>query len=153
MEPFAPDTFGKLNAADYDATQDPGTTDQTVDFIYDLMGGTGRALELASGTGRITLPLAARGITLAGIEGAQEMIDLMRAKPGGADIPVVLGDMADVAIDGPFDHVFVVFNTFFNLLSQTAQVRCMANVAKVLRPGGTFLIETFVPDVTEFTNH
>jgi len=153
MDEFAPDTFGKLNAADYDATQDPGTTDQTVDFIHDLMGGQGRALELAIGTGRIGLPLAARGIEVSGIEGSPEMVDILRSKPGGADIPVVIGDMADVAIDGPFDHVFLVFNTFFNLLSQDAQVRCMANVAKVLRPGGTFLVETFVPDLTEFTNH
>jgi len=153
MEPFAPDTFGTLNATDYDDTQDPGTTDATVDFIYDLMGGTGSALELAIGTGRIGVPLAERGIAVSGIEGSQEMVDIMRAKPGGADIPVVIGDMADVAIEGTFDHVFLVFNTLFNLLTQEAQVRCFANAAKRLKPGGTFLVEAFIPRFDTYIHH
>jgi len=150
MEGFNPTTFGALNAEDYDDLHDPGTTDIAVDLIARL-SGSGRILELAIGTGRIALPLVARGHDVSGIEASTEMVAKLRDKPGGADIPVVIGDMADVAVEGPFDHVFLVFNTLFNLTSQQAQLRCFRNVAKRLVPGGSFLIETFVPDFSGFS--
>lgn len=143
-------TFGTLNVEDYDAAHDPGTTDAAVEVISDL-AGDGRILELASGTGRVTIPLAQKGHRIEGIDGSPEMVERMRAKLGGADIPVTIGDMAEVGADGPFDHVFLIYNTFFNLPDQTAQVRCFQNSADRLAPGGTFLIETFVPDVSDFT--
>lgn len=149
---FEPDTFGKLNAEDYDAVHDPGTTDAAVSLISDI-GGPGRILELAIGTGRVALPLAAKGHRIEGIEGAPEMVAKLRDKPGGADIPVTIGDMADVDVEGPFDHVFLIFNTLFNLTTQDAQIRCFQNVATRLAPGGSFLIETFVPNLAGFTNH
>lgn len=149
MGGWAPESFGALNAADYDETQDPGTTEAAVEVIADL-AGSGRVLELAVGTGRIALPLAARGLDVTGLDASPEMIERLRAKPGGADLPVVIGDMAEVAVDGPFDHVFVVFNTLFNLTSQEAQLRCFAEVAERLAPGGTFLIEVFVFDPARY---
>lgn len=142
---FGPETFGALNAEQYDALHDPGTTEESVALIRELAGG-GRVLELAIGTGRMALPLAAAGLEVHGVEGSSEMVAKLREKPGGTDIPVTIGDFADVSVDGPFDHVFVVFNTLFNLTSQEAQVRCFKNVGTRLRPGGTFLVETFVPD-------
>jgi SAM-dependent methyltransferase len=148
---FGPATFGELNAEDYDALHDPGTTDEAVAFIAEVAAG-GRTLELAIGTGRIALPLAAQGLDIHGIEGSPEMVAKLREKPGGDAIPVVIGDFADVDVEGPFDHVFLVFNTLFNLASQEHQVRCFQNVSKCLRDGGTFLVETFVPDVTRFRN-
>jgi hypothetical protein len=74
----------------------------------------------------------------------------MRAKPGGASIPVTVGDMADVAVTGPFALAYLVYNTLFNLPSQERQVDCFRNVAKVLGPGGLFVIECFIQDLTEF---
>lgn len=151
MEGFDETTFGTLNADDYDALHDPGTTAESVALISKL-AGQGRILELAIGTGRMALPLVALGHDVSGIEGSPLMVEKLRAKPGGEAIEVVIGDFADVAIDGPFDHVFLVFNTFFNLLSQEAQVRCFANVAQRLTEGGTFLVETFVPDQSGFAD-
>jgi len=151
MEGFDETTFGTLNADDYDALHDPGTTAESVALISEL-AGQGRILELAIGTGRMALPLVALGHDVSGIEGSPLMVEKLRAKPGGEAIEVVIGDFADVAIDGPFDHVFLVFNTFFNLLSQEAQVRCFANVAQRLTEGGTFLVETFVPDQSGFAD-
>lgn len=152
MENFGPATFGELNADDYDASQDPGTTDACVSLIAELSPGN-RILELAIGTGRVALPLAAHGFDLTGIEGSPQMVEKLRAKPGGAGIPVTIGDMADVEVDGTFDHVFLVFNTLFNLPTQEAQINCFANTAKRLRAGGTFLVETFVPDLSDFVDH
>ena len=149
---FDPDTFGKFNAADYDETQDPGTTDAAVALISEV-AAKGRLLELASGTGRITIPLAQLGYDVTGIEGSPDMVATMRAKRGGEDIPVIIGDMADVAVDGSFSHVCLIYNTLFNLPDQEAQIRLFANTAKVLKPGGTFLIETFVPKLDHFTDN
>jgi SAM-dependent methyltransferase len=142
---FGPATFGELNADDYDALHDPGTTQESVALIQEIAAG-GRVLELAIGTGRMSIPLAENGLEISGIEGSPDMVEKLREKPGGKNIPVVIGDIADVEIEGPFDHVFLVFNTLFNLTSQEAQVRCFRNVARRLREGGTFLVETFVPD-------
>lgn len=150
---FDPGTFGRLYADDYDAGHDPGTTAESVALISELAGAEARMLELAIGTGRMALPLAARGHRIEGIEGAPEMVAGLRAKPGGAEIPVTIGDMADVGREGPFDFVLLVFNTLFNLTTQEAQVRLFENTARRLAPGGRFLVETFVPDFTGFTQN
>ena len=128
MFTFEPDTFGVLNADDYDLHHRPENTDAAIAFLSRHCAG-GRVLELAIGTGRIAVPLAQAGIDVEGIEASQKMVDLMRAKPGGADIPVVIGDMTDVAANGPFDHVLLVYNTLFNLPDQEAQIRLFAAIS------------------------
>ncbi len=152
MEGYGPDSFGTFNAPDYDIYHDPGTTDESVALIAEL-AGTDRVLELAIGTGRVALPLARRGINIQGIEASPDMVARLREKPGGAAIPVTIGDMADVPVDGPFDFVYLIFNTLFNLTTQDAQVRCFQNVARCLAPGGAFLVEVFVPDLSRFNDN
>src|SRR3954470_20627624 len=149
MEQYTAETYGERMADIYDdhaaRTRDQVEANATADFLAAL-ASNGRMLELGIGTGRVALPLAARGVDVHGIDASQAMVDRLRAKPGGADIPVALGDMADVAAPaGDYDAVFVVFNTFFAILTQRDQVRTFADVAKVLRPGGLFVIEAFVP--------
>lgn len=150
---FAPETFGALYAYGYDAQHDPGTTEAAVALISRLAGPEARMLELAIGTGRIGLPLARAGHRVEGIEASPEMVEALRAKPGGGAIPVVIGDMADVGAEGPFDFVFLVYNTIGNLITQDRQVQLFENVAARLAPGGRFLVETFVPDLAAFTDH
>jgi SAM-dependent methyltransferase len=110
----------------------------------------GPVLELGVGTGRLALPLAARGVEVHGIDASERMVARLRSKPGGERLPVTVGDFTDVAVAGRFQLVFVAFNTFFALLTQDAQVRCMAGVAGRLLPGGAFVVEAFVPDLTRF---
>jgi SAM-dependent methyltransferase len=136
-------SFGENVAAHYDDAL-RGDEDDTVEFLAGV-AGDGRALELAIGTGRIALPLAARGVHVDGIELSPAMVARLRAKPGGESIPVTIGDFADVAVPGAYRLVFVVFNTFFNLLTQDAQARCFQNVASHLTEDGSFVIEAFVP--------
>jgi SAM-dependent methyltransferase len=141
--------YGDRWAAVYDDHHrhvDPGPA---VEFLAGL-AGDGRVLELAIGTGRVALPLAARGITVEGIDASAAMAGQLRTKPGGLSIPVTVGDMAQVPPGGPFRLVYLVFNTLFGLLSQARQAECFASVARVLEPGGTFVIECFVPDLTRF---
>jgi SAM-dependent methyltransferase len=117
------------------------------------MAGSGPALELAIGTGRIALPLARRGVAVSGIDASEAMVARLRAKPGGERIPVTIGDFADVDVDGRFALAFIVYNTFFALLDQASQQRCFRRVTEHLAPGGRFVIEAFVPDVTRFERH
>src|SRR5690349_20122518 len=143
-----PGLFGRQWAAAYDATSNPDPA-AAVDFLAGIADG-GPVLELAIGTGRVALPLAARGLTVDGVEASPEMVAKLRAKPGGADLDVVIGDMADVPVAGPYPLVYLVYNTLFNLVHEQRQRDCFGNVARVLAPGGAFVIETFVPDPANF---
>ncbi|WP_406078341.1 class I SAM-dependent methyltransferase [Micromonospora sp. NBC_00858] len=143
-----PGLFGRLWAAGYDDGPNPDPT-SAVDFLADL-ADDGPVLELAIGTGRIALPLAERGLTMHGVEASEEMLAKLRAKPGGEHIPVVVGDMADVGVPGPFRLAYLVYNTLFNLVDAERQADCFRNVARVLSPGGAFVVEAFVPDPRSF---
>jgi SAM-dependent methyltransferase len=138
------DFFGPDIAAHYDDEHGRGDEDETVELLADLAAG-GPALELAIGTGRIALPLVARGVRVAGIDLSPSMVAQLQAKPGGAGIPVTIGDFADVAVDGAFRLIYVVYNTLFNLLTQDDQVRCFQNVAAHLTSDGRFVVEAIVP--------
>ena len=122
----------------------------TVEFLAGLVPVGSRVLELAVGTGRVALPLAARGFAVEGVDGSPAMVERMRAKPGGESIPTVIGDLADVPVTGPFALAYLVFNTLYNLPDQARQVDCFRNVARVLEPGGRFVVECFVQDLTAF---
>jgi len=117
-----------------------------VDFLAAL-AGDGGALELAIGTGRVALPLAERGVRVAGIELSPDMLAQLRAKPGADAIEVALGDMTTTRVDRSFRLVYLVFNTINNVTTQDAQVACFANAAAHLEPGGCFVIEVGVPDL------
>jgi hypothetical protein len=108
-------------------------------------GGSGPALELGIGSGRIALPLATTGLRVAGIDISPATVAQMRAKSDGESIPVTMGDFADVAVEGAYRLIYVVWNTFFNLPSQDEQVRCFQNVAAHLTKDGAFVIEAYMP--------
>jgi SAM-dependent methyltransferase len=141
--------FDERIAARYDESSaemfDAAIVDPAVSFLAEL-AGDGRALELGIGTGRIALPLAARGVPVCGIELSQAMAARLRTKPGGA-IAVTIGDFATTSVDGSFSLVYLVFNTIMNLTTQEAQVACFRNAAAHLEPGGCFAIETGIPDL------
>lgn len=142
--------FNEPVAARYDEISaemfDHGVVNPVVEFVAEL-AGTAPALELGIGTGRIALPLAKRGVLVHGIELSRAMVDRLRAKPGGEEIDVTIGDFATTTVDGSFAVVYLVFNTIMNLTSQEAQVACFRNVAAHLQPGGCFIIEVTVPDL------
>ena len=135
--------FGPEVAARYD-DEPRGDEEETVTFLAGL-AGAGPALELAIGTGRVALPLAATGVRVDGIEVSQAMVDRLHAKPGGDALDVTIGDFADVPVERSYPLVYLVYNTLFNLLTQDEQVRCFANVAEHLTDEGVFLVEAFVP--------
>lgn len=149
MKDYIASTYGDHLADVYDEWF-ASYEDAAIDTLTELAQG-GRVLELGIGTGRIALPLAARGIEIHGIDASEAMVSKLRERPGGDAISVAMGNFADVQVEGEFSLVFVAFNTFFALLTQEEQVRCFHNVAAHLKEGGTFVLETFVPDMKRFT--
>jgi SAM-dependent methyltransferase len=140
--------FGERVAARYDegvaSMFDPAVVEPVVDVLAEL-AGDGDALEFAIGTGRIALPLSARGVRVVGIDNSPEMVARLRAKPGAESIEVTMGDYSSTRVDGEFAVVYVVFNTICNLVTQDAQVAAFENAAAHLRAGGVFVVETGVP--------
>ena len=140
--------FDERVAARYDESAaemfDAGIVGPAIDFLAEIAGG-GRALELGIGTGRIALPLVQRGVPVYGIDLSEAMVARLRAKPGGEDIGVTIGDFATTEVEGLFSLAYLVFNTIMNLTTQAAQVECFRNVAAYLEPGGCFVIEVGVP--------
>jgi SAM-dependent methyltransferase len=136
-------SFGEDVARMYRDVQ-RGDEAAAVAFLAPL-AGPGPALELAIGTGRIALPLAARGIRVDGVDLSPAMVNQLRTKPGGDQLSVTIGDFADVPVPGTYRLIFVVWNTLFNLLTQDDQVRCFENVAAHLTDDGSFVVEALVP--------
>jgi hypothetical protein len=145
MEKYRPVmSFDEETAASYDDLAIRGDEAATVAFLERLARG-GPALELAIGTGRIALPLAAKGIRVDGIDFSPAMVARLRLKPGGDQIAVTMGDYSEVPVPGTYRLIYIVFNTLFNLLTQEAQVRCFENVAAHLAEDGVFVVEGLVP--------
>jgi len=151
VDGYRQETYGDAFADVYDEwlTTSAANGGHAAEFLAGLAPG-GRALELGVGTGRVALPLAARGVAVHGVDASARMLDKLRGKPGGPDLPVTLGDLAEVPVAGPFDLVYVAASTLFCLPDQDTQVHCVQSVAERLRPGGHFVVEAFVPDLTRF---
>jgi SAM-dependent methyltransferase len=153
MDDFAASTYGDRIADVYDdiyaEVPFSGDVSTTVAFLRDL-AGDGPMLELGIGTGRVALPLREAGVDVAGIDASRAMVAKLAAKPGGDGIAVTIGDFAEFDLGRRFRAVYVVFNTFFGLLTQDAQVSCFGAVARHLLPDGVFVIEAFVPDLARF---
>ncbi|HEY6395023.1 MAG TPA: class I SAM-dependent methyltransferase [Candidatus Binataceae bacterium] len=141
-----PSTYGERIAEIYDrfygAREDAG---QAADFLLALAKGR-RVLELGIGTGRIAIPLKQRGVRLDGIDASPAMVEKLRAKAEGLDIPVTIGNFADLKIAGRFSLIYVVFNTLFMLTTQQEQLRCFQRVARRLAADGAFVVEAFMPN-------
>ena len=162
MDGYGPQTYGDGVADTYDAWYgEHRDTAAAVERLATLAGRTGssRVLELGIGTGRLALPLRTRGLDVWGVDASAAMVDQLRTKAGGADVPVALGDMAEIDLSAlpngdraRFGVVFVAINTFFNLTSAEQQRRCLQRVFQVLEPDGLFVLEAFVPTVDRPTN-
>ena len=153
MDEYSASTYGDRVADVYDdwyAGDGPlGDVAGAVSFLREL-AGPGPALELGIGTGRIALPLLELGVEVHGIDASDAMVTRFRAKEGGDRVPVTIGDFRDFDLGARFRLVYVVFNTFFGLLTQDDQVACFQAVARHLGDGGAFAMEAFIADTARF---
>ena len=131
------DWFAGDIATRYDESTAGKPVEPVVDFLQPL--ASGGALELAIGTGRIAVPLAARGVRVAGIDFSPDMVAQLRQKTDS--IPVAVGDMATTRVGGTFSLVYIVLNSLNNVTTQDGQVGTFANAAAHLEDGGCFVVE------------
>jgi trans-aconitate methyltransferase len=150
VEGYDASTYGDRFAEVYDdwygdVTDAAACADALAALVHDAGGGP--LLELGVGSGRLALPLRARGVDVHGIDSSAAMVERLRAKPGGGEVTVTIGDMADLDLidPGPFAVVVVAFNSLFNLGSDALQQRCLQRVASLLEPDGCLVVEAFVP--------
>jgi SAM-dependent methyltransferase len=147
MRGYADDTYGERIADVYDDwfgdVNDPDANARFIDTVVSTRPS--RILELAVGTGRLALPLAALGHDVTGIDVSAAMLDRLRAKDSEGSVTTVLGDMVDDLPPGPFDLVFVAFNSLFMVTDPRRQAACFGAVAAVLDAAGAFVVEAFVP--------
>lgn len=151
MDGYDASTYGERIAPLYDSWY-PEASHHMIDRLAQL-AGKGPVLELGIGTGRVALPLAERDLEVHGIDASPAMVERLRAKPGGEGIEVTIGDFSDFSLGSRFSLIFVVFNTFFGLLTRESQLACFERVADHLMPEGRLLLECFVPDPSRFDRH
>lgn len=150
VDGYGPSTYGDRFADVYDEwyadVSDVAATVRRVAALAEAAGG-GPVLELGGGSGRLAIPLAAAGLSTWSVDASPAMVERLRSKPGGDRVHALVGDMSELALgDAPaFAVVLCAFNTFFNLTSREAQLRCLRRVAALLAPGGRFVVEAFVP--------
>jgi len=128
----------------YAAMFEPAVLDPMVGVLAEL-AGDGPALEFAVGTGRVAIPLSARGIPVRGVELSRPMAERQAAKPGA--VPVTIGDMTTARVPGTFTLVYLVANTIMNVTTQDDQLAVFANAAAHLAAGGCFVVEVEVPQL------
>jgi SAM-dependent methyltransferase len=148
------DHFAGSTAITYDADHAERFTSKAVEPAVDFLAalaGDRPALEFAIGTGRIALPLQARGVDVDGTDFSAAMLEQFDAKPRSESINTVASDMAQVAMERTYGLVYLVFNTIGNLTTQDAQVACFRNAAQHLDPGGHFVVESNVPNLRRLT--
>lgn len=120
-----------------------------IDFLANL-AGTGPALEFAIGTGRIAVPLARRGVRVAGIDVSPAMIDVLHAAMPATELPTTVGSMATADAPGrDYQLVYLIANAISCLLHQDEQIACFQNAARHLRPGGHFVIQVWIPQLRQ----
>jgi SAM-dependent methyltransferase len=151
MSRFEPRTYGDHIASVYDEREAELVVDDAQLRFLKNLAGNGPALEFGVGTGRVALPLSAKGVRVDGVDASRRMVAELRKKPKGRDLRVKIANMARVDMGTRYSLVYVVFNTFFHLTTQESQVRCFENAARHLRRGGYFVLETFFPDLSRFT--
>jgi len=121
-----------------------------VPFYVDLARRqAGAVLELACGTGQLTVPVALAGLPTVGLDRSSSMLEVAkrRASAAGASVPFVQSDMRDFALSREFDLVFVARNSLLHLLSTEDLLSAFTAAGRHLTPDGIFAFDIFNPDV------
>ena len=144
--------YGDVYAPTYDAMfGDRDDLARVSDVLEDLAEG-GPILEFGIGTGRIALPLAARGCSVYGIDNSTAMLQQMEGKPFADRVITRVGDCAVDGFDIAFSLVYIAFSTIYLIHTQERQVETFRNAARHLKVGGTFVVEGFVHDRTRWSH-
>ena len=110
----------------------------------------GAVLELACGTGQLTVPIAQLGLpATVGLDRSRAMLKVARgrAAAAGAAVAFVQADMRDFALGRAFDLIFVARNSLLHLLTTADLLAALTAARRHLAPGGVLAFDVFNPDV------
>ena len=129
----------------HDDERTPGQVDAIVERLALEPGA--RVLDVACGHGRHTLPLARRGLRMTGIDISKPSLEYARraAADAGVEIEYAHGDMRELPWTGEFDAAINVYTAFGYFAEESEDERAVHSIARALRPGGSFFIDTFNP--------
>jgi ubiquinone/menaquinone biosynthesis C-methylase UbiE len=123
-----------------------------VEFYRELAAEQGGPiLELACGTGRVAIPLAAAGFDVVGLDLSSPMLEIGRSKQRAAPSPVssrltfVHGDMRDFDLGRTFPLAVIAFRSFASLLTVDDQRLCLTAIRRHLEPQGLLAVNVFDP--------
>ena len=104
-------------------------------------------LELACGTGRITIPIAEKGYSITGLDSSKPLIEHAKKKTKEKDLSIewIQGDMTNFNLQKKFDLIILTGNAFMHLLTLKDLENCFANIIKHLNKNGRFIFETMTP--------
>ena len=137
-----------LDGRHYDLAYSDYTED--IDFWVEQAKRYGSpVLELACGTGRITMPLAKEGFEVTGIDLAESMLEQAErnSQEQGLDIDWVKADMRDFRLGKSFPLIICPGQSISRLLTIEDIERCLAAVREHLAPGGRFIMELYNPSL------
>lgn len=138
-------TYGDAAAADYDATYGDFKVEKPqLDLLVEL-SGTGQALEIGVGTGRVAIPLAQRGVAVTGLDPSQAMLKMLREKDHQRSVTTYCGTLESIMGAHLYNLVYAPFNVLFYLPRGGSQEHFFDNAASVLCEKGYVAIECFVP--------
>jgi SAM-dependent methyltransferase len=134
------------NAKIYDILIGDSLRDDELTFYKDLISEFGQPiLELACGSGRVTIPLAKLGFDITGIDISSSMLELGKLKDRNFSHIFQIGDMRSFELNRKFKFIFIPTQSFQHLLSKKDVEDCFSAVKKHLTEDGVFLIQIFTP--------
>ena len=136
----------------YDAFNKPYQNDLAF-YLAEARKARGPVLELACGTGRLTIPLKKKGINITGLDMAAPMLERARDKAAeaGLAIPFILGDARKFSLGKRFELIFIAFNSMQHLARREDLEGLFSSVARHLAPGGLFIFDVFNPELGHLT--
>jgi ubiquinone/menaquinone biosynthesis C-methylase UbiE len=143
-------TYGDSFADVYDDWYaDLDDADFMVGMVATLPAHNARILELGVGTGRLITQLLEQRSqytdTIIGVDSSEAMLAVARNRSFPSNVELVCGDFSRTLPDGPFDAIFVGYNTLFNLPDTPALLSCLALVSERLSPNGLFHVDAVMP--------
>lgn len=134
----------------YDSTQ-RGIAGDIAFYVETARKYGNDVLDLACGTGRVSIPLAEAGLEVTGMDLSADMLERAAQKAeiaGMAErITFLQGDMRKFELNKTFSVIMIPFRSFLHLLQIHEQMKALGCIRRHLKPGGKLIMNVFVPKI------
>lgn len=116
-------------------------------YVEEARASGGPVVELAVGTGRIAVPIAASGIDVIGVDSSEAMLEICaeRAALAGVELDLRFGDLRDPPVSERVPLVTCPFRSLLHLRTDADRRRALRSVRRLLAPAGRFVFDVFAP--------